>query len=488
MTTSVRRATARVLLIRLAMCLVMLGGVLAHANAQTVVLNQSESQVWYATIRGGSYANTNQSTTLETRASDTLEYKRRALLKFDTQTAIALGQPIASAVLTFTVKDASGDANRTIAVYQVTNSWEEPEVTWNARKSGTPWETAGGDLGTKLTEKTVGNAVGTKVSFDITPIVQQAVAGQLGSSRYTRIALLDNGSSTSGSWRSYYTADEANSALRPTLTVTFGSAATTPPPPPPTGGKTLRVLHWNIDKNGWGTDGKYDPNRIVTWVVKLKPDVISFNEMEKFNQYSLNRDGVADYKAALESATGKTWYVWDVQDYGVWTDKGLRSTVFSTIPFEATHRTVYSVGTLKAVGGATISFNGRTINFMTTHFDPYDAGYRLTQARDLLPYANGFAEDRIICGDFNDQSTDPPITTVTAAYYDAWAEGKKAGIAVSAPDNPNGYTRNSRIDYIFYSRKEQHLTLTKVQTVDTRDANGVMPSDHRPVLAEFVVQ
>jgi endonuclease/exonuclease/phosphatase family metal-dependent hydrolase len=133
-------------------------------------------------------------------------------------------------------------------------------------------------------------------------------------------------------------------------------------------------------------------------------------------------------------------------------------------------------------------FNGRNINFMTTHFDPYYASYRAIQAKDLVAYAKGFAEDRIICGDFNEQSTNPPILTMTGAYYDAWAEAKKAGIAVSAPDNPYGYTRNSRIDYVFYSKTEQHLTLQRVQVVDTRDASGVMPSDHRPVLAEFLVQ
>jgi endonuclease/exonuclease/phosphatase (EEP) superfamily protein YafD len=77
---------------------------------------------------------------------------------------------------------------------------------------------------------------------------------------------------------------------------------------------------------------------------------------------------------------------------------------------------------------------------------------------------------------------------MTAAYYDAWAHGKLTGISSAPPDNPEGYTRNSRIDYIFFSRGEQHLTLKKVQVVETRDANNVMPSDHRPVLAEFLVQ
>ena len=224
------------------------------------------------------------------------------------------------------------------------------------------------------------------------------------------------------------------------------------------------------------------------WVVRMNPDIISFNEMEKWNQYSLNEDGVALYQSLLEAATGAKWYTWDIQDYGSWTSKGLRSTVFSKFPFISTYRTAYAAGKLKAGGGATIAFNGRNINFMTTHFDPYTASDRLSQAKELVSYAKGFAEDRIICGDFNDQSTNPPITTMTAAYHDAWVEAKKSGIAVTAPDNPAGNTRNSRIDYIFYSRQEQHLTLKRLQVVDTRDANGVMPSDHRPVLAEFLVQ
>jgi endonuclease/exonuclease/phosphatase family metal-dependent hydrolase len=479
-----RRATA--MLIRCVCLIAAAVGLAASAQAQTTItINQPDTRVWSATVRGGSFATTNLSTTLETRASDAAEYRRRALLKFDTQNTIPAGTAVTSARLTLTVKQASADPSRKMDVYQVTSSWEEPDVTWTNRKSGTPWVTAGGDYGTRISEAAVGNAVGTRVSFDVTPLVQQAVAGALGSSRYTRVALLDNGTSTSGSWRSYYTADEVDPALRPTLTVTYGGSVAPPPPPPP---QKLRVLHWNIAKNGWGTDDKYDPNRVVNWVVKLNPDIISFNEMEKWNQYSLGEDGVALYESLLEAATGVKWYTWDIQDYGVWTDKGLRSTVFSKFPFITTYRTAYSAGKLKTGGGATIAFNGRNINFMTTHLDPYDASARLTQAKDLVSYASGYAEDRIICGDFNEQSYNAPITTMTAAYHDGWVEAKKSGIAVTAPDNPNGNTRNSRIDYIFYSRQEQHLTLQRLQVVDTRDASGIMPSDHRPVLAEFVVQ
>ena len=458
------------------------------AAQTTVTLHEPNSRAWSATIRGGTYASKNLRTILETRSSTDPEYHRRALLKFDTQNTIPAGKSISSAILTVTVKDGSGDSSRRIGAYQIKTSWDESEVTWKVRRTSTYWGSAGGDLGTKLTEKVVGNAAGAKVSFDVTPLVQQAVSGDLGSSRYTRIALVDLDGSTNESWRAYYTSYDSNSSVRPTLKVTYGSTSTTTSTSTSTSGKVLRILHYNIGKNGWGTDGKYDPNRIANVVVKVNPDIISFNEVERWNSYSQGADGVALYKSLLEQKTGAKWYVWHAQAYGVWDDKGLINVIYSKIPFSSTYRHSYSAGKLKSVGGVTINYNGRNLNFMTTHFDPYSASYRLTQAKDLVAYMKGFAEDRIVCGDFNDQPGDPPIATMTASYYDAWAEAKKKGIAYSPPDNPDGNTRNSRIDYCFYSRGERYLTLKKVQVVETRSSTGVMPSDHRPLMVELLVQ
>lgn len=477
----------RVFLHGLSGLVVLALGVGSAAAQTTVTLDAPDTEAWAATLRGGTYANTNNTKTLETRAASDTSYRRHALLKFDTQNKIPKGSSVSSAILTVTVKDGSDDSSRRIGVYQVTRSWENPEVTWNRRKSGYYWNTKGGDLGTQLAVKTVGNAPGTKVSFDVTSLVRQAVLGQLGSSRYTRLALADLDSPTNESWRAYYTPYTTTSTSnRPTLKVTYGGSSSTTSTATTTTGKTLRVLHWNIQKNGWTSDGRYDPNGIANWIAKINPEVISFNEIEKWNSYSMGEDGVALYKSLLQQKMGGTWYTWDVQDYGNWSDKGLRSVVFSRYPFASTYRTVYSAGKLRAVGGATIHFNGRLINFMTTHFDPYSYDYRQIQARDLKSYMSGFAEDRIVCGDFNEQIGN--LSAITNYYHDAWAVAKANGIAYSAPDNPYGYTRNSRIDYIFYSRNEQHLTLKKVVVVDTRNSSGDMASDHRPVYAEFLVQ
>jgi endonuclease/exonuclease/phosphatase family metal-dependent hydrolase len=493
----------RVALAMLQAALVVLAGASAALAQTTVTLDQSKTEAWYGTVRGGTYANTNINDLLETRKSTDLTYHRNAMLKFDTHNFVPQGTNITSAKLTMTVIYSSADATRRIGVYPVTQSWDENQMTWNIRRTGLAWKTKGGDFGQKITEQVVGPA-GTTVTFDITSYVRQIVMSSA-STRYTRVALVDLDGSTKESYRSYATSDDPNPSMRPTLVITYGAAPPVQQPSGPaepeepqepalpqdpgTGGPatTLRVLHYNIGKNGWGTDGRYDPNRVANWVAQMDPDVISFNEIERWNSYSNYADGIALYKAMLEQRTGHTWYTWGVQAYGNWDQKGLISAIFSKIPFSATYRTVFSAGKLKSAGGVTITVNGRNINVVTTHFDPYTESYRTTQGRELASYAAGLTDNRIVGGDFNDQPGDASITAMTAAHYDGWAEAKKQGIAYSAPDNPYGNTKNTRIDYIFYAKNAPNLTLKKITVVDTRDANGVMPSDHRPVLAEFLV-
>jgi endonuclease/exonuclease/phosphatase family metal-dependent hydrolase len=473
--------------VRPVMAGIFLAATAVVASAQTTVTLSDETKVVYATLRSGSYANTNIRT-LETRAADAgSDFQRRAMLKFDTENGIPSGANVTAATLTVTVKDASDDATRRVAAYQVTNSWDQNVVTWNKRKSGMSWGTAGGDLGTRLSVANVGNAAGTKVTFDVTSLVKSAVAGNLGSSRYTRIALVDLDDSTNESWRMYYTPSDSSS--RPSLKVTYGgSAPATPPPPSVSGssGSTLRVLEYNVHHGGYGTDGVYDANRVVNVIVKATPDIVSLVEMEK-NDSWVSTDGVALYKSLLEQKTGVKWYTWDIQDYGDWSAAGIRNAIISKIPFSASYRHEFSVGKDRTVGGVTISVNGRNINIMSTHFDPDSSSNRQTEAKELVSYAKGFAEDRILTGDFNDQADKTSMQTLITNYHDAWAEAVKAGIQKSAPDNPNGYTRNSRIDFVLYSRGEAHLTLKSVQVIDTRDGNGYMPSDHRPLLAVFTV-
>jgi endonuclease/exonuclease/phosphatase family metal-dependent hydrolase len=462
----------------------LFSGAASLASAQTTkTLNQpADTQVVSATLRGGSFANKNLSTLLATRASDNPEYKRRALLKFDTQNTIPAGSAVTSALLTVTVKTGSQDASRSIGVYQVTTSWTEGQVTWNKRKSGIGWNTAGGDLGSKIDDAVVSNTPGTRITFDVTRLVNDAVSGRLGTSRYTRVALVDLEASTSLSYREYYLPNDPTVANRPTLKVTYGGPSAPAPVPPATGSTTLRVLQWNTHHNGVGTDGVLDTARLIKQVAKFTPDIVSLEEVERFSSWG-NIDAPVVIANLLKSLTGKTWYYRFATLSGA--ANGVGSLILSRFPIDGSDTQLLSGG--RSANGVTINVNGRTINFMSTHLNPDSGSYRTTEVGELKAWARTFAEQRIIAGDFNAQSTDAASTAMKQDYRDSWAEAQAAGTATSFAGN-TGQTRSSRIDYIYFSRGASFLSLKSSQVFDVRDSKGVMPSDHRPLMSIFTVE
>jgi endonuclease/exonuclease/phosphatase family metal-dependent hydrolase len=464
-------------------------GAVASASAQTTVtLNHPDTQVVWATVRGGTYADKNDQSVLATRSSDSYEYNRRALLKFDTENTIPKGSSVTSAVLTMTVKTGGSDSTRTVAAYQTSLSWSETEVTWNRRRSTESWNTPGGDYGSKLDDAVVGNAAGTKVTFDVTALVKAAVAGTLGSSRYTRIALVDKDASTADSYREYYLPSDSNTAVRPTLKVTYGgtSTTTTTAPTTTTSGSTstLRVLHWNIHHGGLGTDGVWDPARIAKWIAKFNPDIISLNEMERNDGYSHNTDEPVTMAALLKTYTGRTWY-WKFYTLSGGSN-GIGCMILSRFPLNGTE-TKLLTGARSAVNFE-ISVNGRTINFTSTHLNPDSSTYRKEEINQLVYWETGMAQQRIIAGDFNATYTSTEHSMMKQTYYDSWAVAQANGTDIAYAGNESGATRNGRIDFIYYSHSASNLVLKSSQVYDTRDSNGYMPSDHRPLMSVFTVK
>jgi endonuclease/exonuclease/phosphatase family metal-dependent hydrolase len=457
----------------------------AAAAQTTVIFNDSRPDVVYATLRAGAYADTNLPTVLTTRAADTSPNNhRRALLKFDTQNRIPAGSSVTSALLTVTVKSGgTADTTRTIGAYQVTTSWAETETTWNRRRTTSAWMTGGGDLGSLLAKQVVSNAAGTKVTFDITSLVKAAVAGHFGSSRYTRIALVDVDSATTDSTRNFYTPDDANSALRPTLKVVYGTT-TAAPAPTTTTTNTLRVLQWNSQHGGTGTDGVLDPARFIKKAASFKPDLFSINEVERFDSYA-NYDGPVKLHALMEQYTGQKWYYKFATGAGAANGRG--NMILSRFPIIAAG--VDLLNWNDSAVDVTVDVNGRTVNFTSTHLYYNSTTARLTQIADLLAWENGLAEARIIAGDFNAWPGTPEIAAMAKSpFIDSWAQAQSDGTAIAYPDNPTGKTRNTRLDYIYYSKYASALKLMSSQVFDVRDANGVMPSDHRPVLSIFAIR
>jgi endonuclease/exonuclease/phosphatase family metal-dependent hydrolase len=267
-----------------------------------------------------------------------------------------------------------------------------------------------------------------------------------------------------------------------------GSTTTSPTPTSPStsySGVPLKVMHYNLH-HGVGTDGRYDLNRIANVIAKVNPDVISLNEVEKYTSWG-NEDQPARYKALIESKTGRKYYMVWAQEYGQWTSNGKGNLLLSRYPFSNTSR--YEVSYERTLALGQITVNGRNITVATTHLDPESSSRRYTQTQQMESWFQNFSQNRIIVGDMNAQPTSTEMTYLkNQGYRDAWADAKAGGYAFSPSDNPNGYTRNSRIDILYTSTGVSNLKPRRVEVIETRDSSGVMPSDHRPLVVTYDVQ
>ena len=141
----------------------------------------------------------------------------------------------------------------------------------------------------------------------------------------------------------------------------------------------------------------------------------------------------------------------------------------------------------RSIAEAEITWNARRITLVLTHLDPDSQTLRLTQATEVTTWSAVQPENRIVTGDMNAWPDQTSIAQFDKFYNDSWAVAVKAGTALAFSGN-NGETKKGRIDYIFYSKNAANLVVKSSQVYDTRDANGVMPSDHRPVLTTFEVR
>ena len=243
------------------------------------------------------------------------------------------------------------------------------------------------------------------------------------------------------------------------------------------------MLHWNSHHNGVGTDGKLDPDRFITWVAKFNPDLISMNEVERYTGWG-NFDGPVVFRDLLQQKTGKTWYYKFQTASG--NTKGNGNLILSRFPFDASDSKLLT--DTRSIVNAMINVNGRVVNFFSTHLDDSSTSSRLQEISEVNGWTGGMAEQRIIAGDFNAWPGSSENAKMKETHKDSWAVAQSDGTAIAYPGNTAGNTRSSRIDYIYYSSSASRLVLKSSQVFDTRDANGVMPSDHRPLLSIFEIQ
>ena len=453
----------------------------AAASAQTtVVLDNPSGEVVDAYIRAGSYANTvNNSGLLVTKANSDANYVRRALLKFDTQNHVPANATIRSAVLTVTLR-RSESSTRTIGAYRVANSFDETAATWYRRKAdGRRWTTSGADLGSRYAAATVGTTAGAKVTFNVTSLVQSTVRGTYGS-RYTRIALVDAGSSSSSSLKEFYSSEASDPAVRPRLTVVYGGTTTTTPTPTPapapsTSTGTLKALTWNIHY-GIGMDGKYGLDKYVDWIARISPDLVAIQECEKYVPGHGNENQPALLASKLSAKTGRTWYYHFAQRFNGSTSNGSGNLILSRFPILAKSQLALPYDRSAAL--VTVNVNGRNVNFVATHLanKSEGSGWRAAQLSSLMSWLRGFSEQKIVAGDFNAGLSNLPY--IGGDYDDGWST------AATRTGLSGTYSNGYRIDFVFQSETSR-LVPRAAHTYETRNAYGVRPSDHHPVLLTY---
>ena len=283
------------------------------------------------------------------------------------------------------------------------------------------------------------------------------------------------------------TAAAATPIVPPIPTPTPAPTPVPAPTPPPVTSSTLRLLQWNTHHGGFGTDNIYSPDRLATWAASMHPDVVMLNEVERLTPSWGNENQPEVYKNLLQQKTGKTWYYIFAQEYGQWTATGKGNMILSTVPFEST--TLYELVNNgdRSIGSGVITWNGRRVTLVLTHLDPYSQPLRLTQAQEVTWWAAPQPENKILTGDMNAWPDQTSIAYLNTLYNDSWSVAAARGMALAFLGN-DGQTKNGRIDYIFYSKASADLSVVSSQVYDTRDANGVMPSDHRPVLTTFSIR
>jgi endonuclease/exonuclease/phosphatase family metal-dependent hydrolase len=454
-------------ILAVALCTTVLSSTAAAQS--TIVLNQPGTQVTDTTVRSGAYTNINYDTgPLLTRRSVDADWERRTILQFDTESTIPSGAQITSATLTLTVKSSLGSTIRPLQAFRVTESFQEEVATWLRRDATANWLTPGVTLAEQSGAGSAGSLVGSKVVIDLTTAVQRAVNGEF-VSRSTRLLLLDSGGDAKESYREYYPSEDGNAANRPTLSIVIANGAAVP----------LKVLQWNIAQ-GYGEDGLSNINRIVAFIVLNRPDVVSFNEI-MMRSSSNHPQRIAD---GIRAQTGETWsYHW-VQKTGGATGEG--EAVMTRLAMEAVDDYLLTVS--RSVAMVRVNVNGRNLSLFSTHLDHQSSGTRLSQVRQLVTWSATHAEQRIIAGDFNGWPGTNEINEMLKTHIDGWATAKTAGTAFSYPGNPDGNTRNTRIDFVFASKGATFLSVDSARVYDTRDASGKRPSDHNPLIVTFLVR
>jgi endonuclease/exonuclease/phosphatase family metal-dependent hydrolase/predicted small secreted protein len=284
----------------------------------------------------------------------------------------------------------------------------------------------------------------------------------MGSTIYVGLAVTShaNGAIANGSF----------SAVEVVEGATAPSVPVSNPVVPASGGNTLRVMQWNVHHGGIGTDGVYDPDRVAAWIASVNPDVVSLNEVDDVDELN-------NIVWALNARTGISWA-------STWSPT---NSLVTRLPVYSRNYCGYGY-TNQVATEFTINVAGRSLGVWSIHLNADSTDARLYEIGVLQGCLTSMSAN-IVAGDYNMQAASGEYwTMVGPGYTDAWDMARNLGTNYNYYGNCDGCTRNSRIDYIFSTTSAWYLNVQSGQMIDTRDANGYMPSDHKPFVITYTVQ
>ena len=229
----------------------------------------------------------------------------------------------------------------------------------------------------------------------------------------------------------------------------------------------IRLVAYNI-RMGFGLDGRFDLDGLVSAIEGQRPDVVLLSEVDR--AWLLN--GGHDTLALLSDRLGMPYTFAPAAD-PVWGDA-----VLTRLPVREARSTA-----LSAVGaptgaqalGVVIDAGGSDLAVVSTHLQPPPGGGPVTQAGEVARFAREFAGDRplVVGGDLNTQPGEPAFQELLngAGLVDGLAASRP--LPTSPADAPD-----EQIDHLLVS--------PDIQVTDVA-APRTTASDHLPVAATLTV-
>lgn len=241
----------------------------------------------------------------------------------------------------------------------------------------------------------------------------------------------------------------------------------------------MKLVQYNSHHGGKRDDanGTLDAAGFGDMLVKLNGDIYCLNEVEQFDGYG-NHDCVEIWRSKL--ATAHPEHVWTslfVNISGVVAGKGQGNAIITRYPASP----VFALGMKngRSALAAQLTTELKTVCVVATHLDDGSAAVRSVQLFQLLSWGVVTAAPAIILSaDWNSKDGAVEQAPLQAFYTDAWKQAVKDKTNTSF--NTTGNTKSSRIDAVFV----KNIGIKSADVPDTH-VNGVLPSDHSPVVVEF---